>query len=97
MARQQNQQSASEMQIAWPDEARLRNRFALSAPGLGRGTVSAIRALNAQHGTAPVRGPLGHFADLHLKDPAMLSGVKVGDQMQANCAQAVAIEMTPAR
>lgn len=44
-------------------------------------TVSNIWALNAQQGTVQVRGPFCHFAELHLKDPGLLSGVKVGDQM----------------
>lgn len=71
-------------------------------PGLGRfiasgdWTVPDIWALNAQHGTVLVRGPFGHFAEVHLKDPAMLSGVKVGDQMQVIYTQAVVIELAPA-
>jgi hypothetical protein len=38
-----------------------------------------------------VRGPYGHFAELKLKDPGMLTGVKVGDQMKVTFTQAVAI------
>ncbi len=44
-----------------------------------------------------VRGPCGHFTEVFLKDPTLLSGVKVGDQMQITCTQAVAIEMAAAR
>lgn len=70
-------------------------------PGAGAfvriNTVSNIWAVNAQQGTVLVRGPYGHFAEVHLKDPGMLSGVKVGDQMQVIYTQAVAVEMTPAK
>lgn len=60
-------------------------------------TVSNVWAVNAQQGSVLVRGPFGHFAEVHLKDPGMLAGVKVGDQMKVVYTQAVAVEMTPAK
>lgn len=53
--------------------------------------VSNIWAVNQAKGTVLVRGPYGHFAEVKLKDPAMLTGVKVGDQMKVTFTQAVAI------
>jgi hypothetical protein len=54
-------------------------------------TVSNIWAINAASGTVTVRGPLGHFFEVALKDPKMLDGVKVGDQMQVTFTEAVAV------
>jgi hypothetical protein len=53
--------------------------------------VSNIWAVNQAKGTVLVRGPYGHFTEVKLKDPAMLTGVKVGDQMKVTFTQAVAI------
>lgn len=53
--------------------------------------VSNIWAVNQTKGTVLVRGPYGHFAEVKLKDPGMLGGVKVGDQMKVTYTQAVAI------
>lgn len=53
--------------------------------------VSNIWALDPAKGTVLVRGPYGHFAEVKLKDPQMLTGVKVGDQMKVTFTQAVAI------
>jgi hypothetical protein len=58
--------------------------------------VSNIWAVNQAKGTVLVRGPLGHFAEVKLKDPAMLTGVKVGDQMKVTYTNAVAVGFTPA-
>lgn len=44
-------------------------------------TVSNIWALSPQQGMVLVRGPFDHFAEVHLTDPAMLSGVRAGDEM----------------
>jgi hypothetical protein len=52
--------------------------------------VSNIWAVNEAKGTVMVRGPFGHFTEVKLKDPAMLSGVKVGDQMKMTITQALA-------
>jgi hypothetical protein len=52
--------------------------------------VTNIWALNQAKGTVVVRGPYGHFTEVKLKDPAMLGGVKVGDQMKVTFTQAVA-------
>lgn len=54
-------------------------------------TVSNIWAVNPGKGTVLVRGPYGHFVEVKLKDPKLLEGVKVGDQMQVVFTQAVAI------
>lgn len=60
-------------------------------------TVSNIWAVNPAQGSVLVRGPYGHFTEVFLKDPTLLSGVKVGDQMQITYTQAVAIEMAAAK
>ena len=52
--------------------------------------VSNIWAVNEAKGTVMVRGPFGHFTEVKLKDPAMLNGVKVGDQMKMTITQALA-------
>ena len=59
--------------------------------------VSNIWSMNAAKGTVLVRGPYGHFAEVHLKDPAMLNGVKVGDQMKVTYTQAELIAVTRAK
>jgi hypothetical protein len=59
--------------------------------------VSNIWAVNPAKGTVLVRGPYGHFAEIKLKDPGMLGGVKVGDQMKVTYTDAVAIGFTPAK
>jgi hypothetical protein len=53
--------------------------------------VTNIWALNPAKGLVTVRGPYGHFTEVRLKDPSMLSGVKVGDQMKLSYTQAVAV------
>lgn len=58
--------------------------------------VSNIWAVNQAKGVVTVRGPYGHFAEVTLKDPAMLTGVKVGDQMKVTYTNAVAIGFAPA-
>lgn len=58
--------------------------------------VSNVWAINQAKGMVTVRGPMGHFAEVTLKDPAMLTGVKVGDQMKVTYTNAVAIGFTPA-
>lgn len=61
------------------------------AAALKRTTVvSNIWAMNAARGTVTVLGPYGHLTEVHLKDPALLDGVKVGDQMKITYTQAVA-------
>jgi hypothetical protein len=52
--------------------------------------VSNIWAIDQAKGTVTVRGPFGHFTEVKLKDPAMLNGVKVGDQMKMTITQAIA-------
>ncbi len=64
-------------------------------PGAGAftrvNTVSNIWAIDPARGTVLVRGPYGHFVEVKLKDPGLLAGVKVGDQMQVVFTQAVAV------
>lgn len=60
-------------------------------------TVSNIWAINPAAGTVTVRGPLGLFAEVTLKDPKLLDGVKVGDQMQLAYTEAVAVAVQPVR
>lgn len=64
-------------------------------PGAGAFTrvtvVSNIWAIDQAKGKVLVRGPYGHFAEVKLKDPSLLTGVKVGDQMKVTFTQAVAV------
>jgi hypothetical protein len=59
--------------------------------------VTNIWAVNQAKGTVLVRGPYGHFTEVKLKDPGLLGGVKVGDQMKITYSDAVAIGFTPAK
>jgi hypothetical protein len=59
--------------------------------------VTNIWAVNQAKGTVLVRGPFGHFTEVKLKDPSLLGGVKVGDQMKVTYTDAVAIGFTPAK
>ena len=59
--------------------------------------VTNIWAVNQAKGTVIVRGPLGHFAEVKLKDPKLLEGVKVGDQMQITFTKAFAIGIEKAK
>lgn len=59
--------------------------------------VSNIWSINQAKGTVLVRGPYGHFAEVKLNDPALLNGVKVGDQMKVTYTQAEMITVTPAK
>ena len=59
--------------------------------------VTNIWAVNQAKGTVLVRGPFGHFTEVKLKDPTLLGGVKVGDQMKVTYTDAVAIGFTPAK
>ena len=59
--------------------------------------VTNIYAVNQAKGTVLVRGPYGHFAEVKMKDPSMLTGVKVGDQMKVTYTDSVAIALTPAK
>jgi len=52
--------------------------------------LSNIWAIDQAKGTVMVRGPFGHFTEVKLKDPSMLSNVKVGDQMKMTITQAIA-------
>lgn len=83
------------MATSFDDTARTQAGKKPGAAALSRVTVvSNIWALNAAKGTVLVRGPYGHFTEVKLKDPAMLSGVKVGDQMKITYTQAVAMAVT---
>ena len=61
------------------------------ADAMNRTTViSNVWAIDAAHGDVTVLGPFGHLNAVHLKDPAALNGVKVGDQMKITYTQAFA-------
>lgn len=80
------------------DSARAKAGAKPGAAALSKVTVvSNIWAVNQAKGTVLVRGPFGHFAEVKLKDPAMLAGVKVGDQMKVTYTDAVALGFTPAK
>lgn len=80
------------------DSARAKAGAKPGAAALSKVTVvSNIWAVNQAKGTVLVRGPFGHFAEVKLKDPAMLTGVKVGDQMKVTYTDAVALGFTPAK
>lgn len=79
------------------DSARAKAGSRPGAAALQRITVvSNIWAVNQAKGTVTVRGPYGHFAEVKMKDPSLLTGVKVGDQMKVTYTNAVAIGFTPA-
>jgi len=59
--------------------------------------VSDVWAVNQGRGTVTVQGPYGHLTEVLLKDPALLGGVKVGDQMKVTMTQAVAVDVQPAK
>ena len=83
------------MATSWDDSARAKAGKKPGAAALSTVTlVSNIWALNAAKGTVLVRGPFGHLTEVRLKDPAMLSGVKVGDQMKLTFTRAVAVAIT---
>ena len=46
--------------------------------------------MDPAQGTVTVLGPYGHLSEVHLKDPAQLNGVKVGDQMKVTYTRAFA-------
>jgi hypothetical protein len=61
------------------------------AAALKRTTVvTNIWAMKEAQGTVTVLGPYGQLTEVHLRDPSLLSGVKVGDQMKITYTQAVA-------
>lgn len=52
--------------------------------------VSNVWAIDRANGDVTVLGPFGHLNAVHLRDPAVLNGVKVGDQMKITYTQAFA-------
>jgi len=86
------------MMSTFDDSARAKAGQKPGAAALRKVTiVTNIWAVNQAKGTVLVRGPYGHFAEVKLKDPALLTGVKVGDQMKVTYTDAVAIGFTPAK
>lgn len=76
----------------WDDAAKAKPGAKPGMAAASRVTmVTNIWAIDAARGTVLVRGPLGHFTEVKLKDKAMLTGVKVGDQMKITYTEAVAI------
>lgn len=61
------------------------------ADAMKRTTVlSNVWAVDQAQGDVTVLGPFGHLNAVHMKDPAVLNGVKVGDQMKITYTQAIA-------
>lgn len=86
------------MMSSFDDSARAKAGSKPGAAALRKVTVvTNIWAVNQAKGTVIVRGPYGHFTEVKLKDPALLSGVKVGDQMKVTYTDAVAIGITAAK
>jgi hypothetical protein len=86
------------MMTVLDDAARAKAGKLPGAAALTRVTVvSNIWAVDQAKGLVTVRGPYGHFAEVKLKDPGMLSGVKVGDQMKLTFTQAVAVAVERAK
>lgn len=86
------------MMTVLDDSARAKAGQLPGAAALTRVTVvSNIWAVDQAKGMVTVRGPYGHFAEVKLKDPGMLSGVKVGDQMKVTFTQAVAVAVERAK
>lgn len=86
------------MMSSFDDSARAKAGAKPGAAALRKVTiVTNIWAVNQAKGTVLVRGPYGHFTEVKLKDPGLLSGVKVGDQMKVTYTDAVAIGITPAK
>lgn len=82
------------MATTFDDSARAKAGSKPGAAALTKVTlVTNVWALNPAKGLVTVRGPYGHFTEVRLKDPAMLSGVKVGDQMKLTYTQAVAVDI----
>ncbi|MBN8507240.1 MAG: hypothetical protein J0L57_01365 [Burkholderiales bacterium] len=85
------------MATSFDDSARAKAGQKPGAAALSTVTlVSNIWAVNPAKGTVLVRGPYGHFTEVKLKDPSMLAGVKVGDQMKITYTQAVAVAVSKA-
>jgi len=85
------------MVTEFDDSVRAKAGTRPGAAALTRVTVvSNIWALNPTRGTVLVRGPYGHFTEVKLRDPALLTGVKVGDQMKVTFTQAVAVTIRAA-
>lgn len=83
--------------VVFDDSARAKAGQKPGAAALKKITiVTNIWAVNPAKGTVLVRGPYGHFTEVKMKDPGMLTGVKVGDQMKITYTDAVAIGFTPA-
>lgn len=76
----------------WDDAAKAKPGAKPGMAAASRVTmVTNIWAIDAARGTVLVREPLGHFTEVKLKDKAMLTGVKVGDQMKITYTEALAI------
>ncbi|HMN75851.1 MAG TPA: hypothetical protein PKC97_07285 [Burkholderiaceae bacterium] len=83
------------MATSWDDSARTKAGKRRGAAALSTVTlVSNIWAVNPAKGTVLVHGPFGHLTEVRLKDPSLLGGVKLGDQMKVTYTQAVAFAIT---
>ena len=78
---------------------------ARSAPGAKPGgvvvktttVVANVEAVNLKRKIVTLRGPEGKMVDVHVKDPAVLKEVKVGDQVGARITESVAVRVRPAK
>ncbi len=68
-------------------------------PGVGVGqevrVVADVIGVNKKAGTITLRGPKGRIVDLDVKNPEHFKVVKVGDQVEANYIESVAISVQP--
>lgn len=60
-------------------------------------TVTDVQSIDTVHQAVTVRGPLGHLARVKVKDPAMLEGVKAGDQVTLTYIEGRAIFVRPGK
>ncbi len=82
------------MATVWDDAAKAKPGAKPGVAAAGKVTlVTNIWAIDAAKGTVLVRGPYGHFTEVKLKDKALLTGVKVGDQMKISYSEAIAIRI----
>jgi hypothetical protein len=54
--------------------------------------IATVQAINPAKGTVTIRGP-EHTATVKVKDPAMLQGVKVGENVEIDYTEAAAIKV----
>jgi hypothetical protein len=58
--------------------------------------IADVVALDAARQTVSLRGPKGNVVELPVRDPEQFRRIAVGDQVEANYVEAVAVGVTPA-